>query len=59
MRKQLVVVLAVGLLAGAGRQKDAGQEELKKLEGTWRYVSAEADGKAIPAEELKDRRRTF
>jgi uncharacterized protein (TIGR03067 family) len=59
MWKQLAVVLAVGLLAGAGGQKDAGQDELKKFEGTWRFKSAEAEGNPVPADQLKDQWVTF
>jgi uncharacterized protein (TIGR03067 family) len=56
---QLGAVLAVGLLLGAGGQKDAGQDELKKFQGTWRFQSWERDGKAMPADELKNQTVTF
>jgi uncharacterized protein (TIGR03067 family) len=45
----LLLVLSLGL---ALRAADA-KEELDKLQGTWVRVSAEVDGKKVPADEAK------
>jgi uncharacterized protein (TIGR03067 family) len=48
-----------GLLP-AGEEKGGGaKEELKKFQGTWQFVSREADGKRAPARELKGLTITF
>src|SRR5437868_4473034 len=54
MNARLLVIPLVGLTLAAGvAAQDGGKEELKRLEGTWRMVSAEMDGKKVPNEELK------
>jgi uncharacterized protein (TIGR03067 family) len=53
MTRYAVVVLAVGLLIGADKKDDA-IKELKKFQGEWVPVSVEVNGKAAPAEALKD-----
>jgi hypothetical protein len=45
----LLLVLSVGL---ALRAADA-REELDRLQGTWVRVSAEVDGKKVPADETR------
>ena len=51
-RSLLPWLLASALAAGVSAQ-DPGKDDLKRLEGTWRMVSGEADGKKAPEEELK------
>lgn len=51
--KALVMVAAAGLLLAADAKEDAAKE-MKKLEGTWKVVSAEAGGAKIPDDKLKD-----
>jgi uncharacterized protein (TIGR03067 family) len=51
MRKRLLLVLAVGLLAAADEKED--QKELKKFQGTWVMVSGEIDGKKVAEEHVK------
>jgi uncharacterized protein (TIGR03067 family) len=54
MRAQLWVALAVGLLVAADAPKDdAATKELKKLDGTWKLVSGEADGQVFGDDDLK------
>lgn len=47
-----IASLATGgtLLGGGG--KEAGENELKKIQGTWQFVSQEMDGKSVPPEQL-------
>jgi uncharacterized protein (TIGR03067 family) len=52
MKVQVVLVLVVGLLVGAGK-KDEVKKELKKFQGEWVPVSAEVNGTAAPYEGLK------
>ena len=47
-----VALLAVLALGPALRAADA-KEELDRLQGTWVRVSAEVDGKKVPADETK------
>ena len=54
MKARLLMIPLVGLaLAAAEAAENAGKEELKRLQGTWRMVSVEVDGKKIPEEDLK------
>ena len=46
-----------GLLWGGGQE--AGDKELKKLQGTWKFTAQVMDGKERPADELKDLKITF
>jgi len=50
--------VAGGSLRGQGA-KDAGDDVLKKLQGTWKFVSQEMDGKPSPKEELAKQTITF
>ena len=61
MNHRVVLVLMVfgAGIAGAGPAEEAVQREHKRLEGTWRVVSAEAGGKAIPAREYRGLAMTF
>jgi uncharacterized protein (TIGR03067 family) len=42
-----------------GDAKQAGENELKNIQGTWKFVSKEMDGKASPPEELAKLKITF
>jgi uncharacterized protein (TIGR03067 family) len=50
----IVSLAAVGTLLGGG-----GQDDLKKLQGTWKFVSQEMDGKPRPSEQLAKLKITF
>jgi uncharacterized protein (TIGR03067 family) len=52
MRRGLLV-LAVALAAAADKPKPDEKAELAKLQGTWKVVSVEEDGKPLPAEEVR------
>jgi uncharacterized protein (TIGR03067 family) len=47
-----------GLLPGRGAA-DGGEDILKKIQGTWKFVSQEMDGKPVPKEELATQTITF
>jgi uncharacterized protein (TIGR03067 family) len=47
-----------GALRGEGGN-DAGEDVLKKIQGTWKFVAQEMDGKAMPKEELATQTITF
>jgi uncharacterized protein (TIGR03067 family) len=51
----LSLVAGGGLLGG----EDAGKNDLKKLQGTWRFISQEIEGKPKPPEEVKKLTITF
>ncbi len=55
--REVMVALAVCLLAGAGGAADAAKEEKDRLEGEWSMVSGEIDGQPLPAEYVKGARR--
>ncbi len=65
MRIALVTLLCLlGLTVSAGtgaraKGKAEVEKELKKFQGTWRFASIEAGGKAVPAVELKGITVTF
>lgn len=54
--KPIFAVCVLGSVAFgfAWAQDDASKEEQKKLEGAWRLISRETDGKADPADKIKD-----
>ena len=57
-----VVVLAALAAGGAlqgGGGKDAGEDVLKKIQGTWKFVSQEVEGKPRTKEELAKQTITF
>jgi uncharacterized protein (TIGR03067 family) len=53
------MVLAAGLLVAADTPQDAVRQEKEKLKGTWALVSMEAQGKPVPAADLKVVKYTF
>jgi uncharacterized protein (TIGR03067 family) len=54
MKLFLPVILAAGLLvAAAAAQDETTKKDLGQIQGTWRLVSRERDGKADPAEAIK------
>jgi uncharacterized protein (TIGR03067 family) len=64
MRGTCFCVLALALLAVGGTllggdAKEAGENDLKKLQGTWQFVSHEVTGKPTPPEQLKKMKITF
>jgi uncharacterized protein (TIGR03067 family) len=52
-------LLAGALLAADAPKAGTAEEEMKKLQGSWKVVSLEVEGKAIPEEEFKDVRVIF
>jgi uncharacterized protein (TIGR03067 family) len=55
MKMLLVETLAVTLLAAvAVAQEEATKTDMLKIQGTWRLLSREKDGKADAAEAIKD-----
>src|SRR5207253_2724196 len=52
-----LAVIAGSTLAGGGDK--AADGELKKIQGAWKFLAHERDGKATPAEELKKLKITF
>jgi uncharacterized protein (TIGR03067 family) len=55
MKMRALLVLSVGLLLAAdGPNQDVVKDEVKNLQGTWKVVSAERDGKKATQEEIKD-----
>jgi uncharacterized protein (TIGR03067 family) len=64
MRGKYLSVVAVAslvmggtLLGGGGNQ--ASDNELKKIQGTWQFISQEMDGKPRPAEQVAKLKITF
>jgi uncharacterized protein (TIGR03067 family) len=51
------IVLATGATLLAG--DDASEKELKKIQGTWRFISQEMDGKERPKEDVAKLKITF
>jgi uncharacterized protein (TIGR03067 family) len=62
-RKYLWVVVVASLAVGGTLRgdggKDAGEDVLKKIQGTWKFVAQEMDGKALPKEEVAKQTITF
>ena len=55
MKLHVLMVVAAGLLLGADRpREEAVKKELKKLQGTWKMVALEVDGKQVPEEKFPD-----
>src|SRR5262249_13802947 len=50
MRMRLIPVLCCGLLFAAGSRAEDGKKELDRLQGTWKAVVIEENGKAAPAD---------
>src|SRR5262245_61321683 len=61
--KCLGVVVVASLAAGGslqgGGEKDADEDVLKKIQGTWKFVSQETEGKPRPKEVLEKQTITF
>jgi uncharacterized protein (TIGR03067 family) len=54
MNARLLMIPLLGLaLAAAVGAQDAAKDDLKRMEGTWRMVRAEAEGKPVPEADLK------
>ena len=54
MKRQLLFVLAAGLLLGADDAKGDAKKELALFQGTWRFTSLEIEGKKVPIDMFKD-----
>jgi|SRR5262245_3628640 len=61
MRAMTLTVAAFVMLAAAGALLAGGQgeKELKKIQGTWKFVAQEMDGKAKSKEDLAKLQITF
>lgn len=59
MSGKWLCAVAIAFLAAAGTVPADGQDDLKKLEGTWRFVSHEMQGKAATPEQLEKMSITF
>jgi len=64
MRVMCLCIVAVAFLAAGetlspGREKEAGDSDLKKLQGTWQFVSHEMKGKKTPPEQVAKLKITF
>ncbi len=58
--KCLWVVVVISLMTGGVLQgKDSGEDVLKKIQGTWKFVSQSRDGKPRPNEEVSKQTITF
>jgi uncharacterized protein (TIGR03067 family) len=54
-----LLALTAGVFLAADDPEEAARKDLEKLRGTWVLVSAEHDGKKLPAEEVKKTRITI
>lgn len=54
----ITALAASGPLQGGGG-KETGESVLKQLQGTWKFIAQEMDGKPRPAEDLKNLTITF
>jgi uncharacterized protein (TIGR03067 family) len=64
MRSKCLWVVVLAALAAGGtspgdERKDAGGDVLKQIQGTWKFVSQEADGKPRTKDELAKQTITF
>jgi uncharacterized protein (TIGR03067 family) len=63
MRGSILWLVAIVLFASAdtspGGGKDPGAAVLKKLQGTWKFIAQEMDGKSAPPEQLEKMTITF
>jgi uncharacterized protein (TIGR03067 family) len=53
MKVRMLMALTVGLLLAADDPQDAVTKEKKRLEGTWKVVAVEKEGKQAPPEAVK------
>jgi uncharacterized protein (TIGR03067 family) len=58
MRLRALVIVITGFLLAAD-SKQAIEKELKKMQGTWRFVSIKSDGKDLEEEVVKGARLTI
>jgi uncharacterized protein (TIGR03067 family) len=54
-----IAFLAAGGTLLSGGQKEAGDSDLKKIQGTWQFVSHEMKGKKTPPEQVAKLKITF
>lgn len=54
MKLLIPALLTIGLVSSTGAQDEASKKDLDDLQGTWRLVSREKDGKADTSEAIKD-----
>jgi uncharacterized protein (TIGR03067 family) len=61
MRRVVLALTVVGLLAGLGAAGTAGEKKKDEdvIQGTWLPVSGEKEGKQAPEDELKEVKVTF
>jgi uncharacterized protein (TIGR03067 family) len=55
----VIAALAAGGTVRSGGGKEAGEDVLKKIQGTWTFVSQEMEGEPRPREELAKQTITF
>ena len=53
MKTPLLMFIAVGLLMPANNAQAGDQQDLEKLQGTWKLVSAAQDGKVLSDDKVK------
>jgi uncharacterized protein (TIGR03067 family) len=53
MKMRMLLIVSVGLLVGADDAKDDVKKDQDKMQGTWKLVSGEQNGEAIPEDVLK------
>lgn len=54
MRWRIAMGLVIALLVGANAADKEAPKDAKALDGTWKLVGGEADGKALAEKDLKD-----
>jgi uncharacterized protein (TIGR03067 family) len=63
MRGKCLCVVAVALFVASstllGGGEETGKDVLKKIQGTWKFISQEMDGKKAPADEVAKMKITF
>lgn len=55
----LIVLMANSLIAGEAVKQDAVKKDVDAIQGTWKIVALEADGKQAPAEIVATLKLTF
>jgi uncharacterized protein (TIGR03067 family) len=53
MKTPLLMFVAAGLVLATTSEQAGDQQDLQKLQGTWKLVSAMQDGKPLPDEKVK------
>jgi uncharacterized protein (TIGR03067 family) len=59
MRRTVLLVIAAGLLVAGDSAKENVQKELEKFRGTWKFVSIENEGQAVPKAQYEGARLTL